>query len=161
MEKSWNFWNFEISGISWKVMEFWLILWRVMENSWDLTNKLLILMNRRRYVAAFQNATNMYVDIEVMEFCDMVMEKSWNFVVKISWQPWFKCIIFCVYVCDLTKIQARQYFNCPNICHCRLHLIGLQKECQILSRRRNRRCSQKKFSNLSQSHSQPKVNHLL
>ena len=47
-----------------------------MENSWDLTNKLLILMNRRRYVAAFQNATNMYVDIEVMEFCDMVMEKS-------------------------------------------------------------------------------------
>ena len=23
-----------------------------------------------------------------MEFCDTVMEKSWNFVVKILWQPW-------------------------------------------------------------------------
>ena len=33
-------------------------------------------MNRRRYAAAFQNPTNMYVDIEVMEFCDTVMEKS-------------------------------------------------------------------------------------
>ena len=31
--------------------------------------------------------TTMYVDIEVMEFCDTVMEKSWNFVAKISWQP--------------------------------------------------------------------------
>ncbi len=37
--------------------------------------------------AAFQIPTNMYVDIEVMEFCDTVMEKSWNFVAKISWQP--------------------------------------------------------------------------
>ena len=58
-----------------------------MEKSWNLTNKFLILMNRRRYAAAFQTPTNMYVDIEVMEFCDTVMEKSWNFVVKISWQP--------------------------------------------------------------------------
>ncbi len=55
-------------------------------------DKLLILMNWRRYTAAFQNCTNMYVDtsIEVMEFCDTVMEKSWNFVAKISWQPWYQ-----------------------------------------------------------------------
>ncbi len=26
----------------------------------------------------FQNPTNMFVDIMVMEFCDMVMEKSWK-----------------------------------------------------------------------------------
>ncbi len=31
----------------------------------------------------------MYVDIEVIEFCDTDMEKSWNFVMKILWQPWF------------------------------------------------------------------------
>ncbi len=49
-----------------------------MEKSWNLTNTLLILMNRCRYVAAFQDPTNMYVDIEVMEFCDTVMEKSWK-----------------------------------------------------------------------------------
>ncbi len=30
---------------------------------------------------------NVYVDIEVMEFFETVMEKSWNFVAKISWQP--------------------------------------------------------------------------
>ncbi len=41
-----------------------------------MTNKFLVLMNRRRYAAAFQNPTNMYADIEVMEFCDTVMEKS-------------------------------------------------------------------------------------
>ncbi len=58
-----------------------------MEKSWNLTNKFLILVIRRRYAAAFQNPINMYVDIEVMEFCDTVMEKSWNFVVRISWQP--------------------------------------------------------------------------
>ena len=58
-----------------------------MEKSGNLTNKLLILMNRRRYAAAFQNPTIMYVDIEVMELCDTVMEKSWIFVAKISWQP--------------------------------------------------------------------------
>ncbi len=46
-------------------------------------------MNRRRYAAAFHNPTNMYVDIEVMEFCDTVLEKSWNSVAKISWQPCF------------------------------------------------------------------------
>ena len=44
-------------------------------------------MNRRRYAAAFQNPTDVYVDEEVMEFCDTVMEKSWNFVATISWQP--------------------------------------------------------------------------
>ena len=70
MEKSWNFKiRAESHG---KVMEF---------------DKFLILMNRRRYSAAFQNPTYMYVDIEVIEFCDTVMEKSWKFVVKISWQP--------------------------------------------------------------------------
>ncbi len=58
-----------------------------MEKSCNLTNKFLILMNQRCYAAAFQNPTKMYVDIEVMEFFDTVMEKSWNFVVKISWQP--------------------------------------------------------------------------
>ena len=71
MEKSWNF---EIGAKSHgKVMEF--------------DSKFLILMNRRHYAAAFQTPTNMYVDKGVMEFCDMVMEKSWNFVAKISWQP--------------------------------------------------------------------------
>ncbi len=45
-----------------------------MEKSWNLTNKFLFLMNRRRYAAAFQNPTNMYVDIE-----------SWNFVIR-SWK---------------------------------------------------------------------------
>ncbi len=49
-----------------------------MEKSWNLTSKFLILMNRRRYAAAFQTPTNMYVDKEVMEFCDTVMEKSWK-----------------------------------------------------------------------------------
>ncbi len=49
-----------------------------MEKSWNLTSKFLILMNRHRYAAAFQNPTNMYVDIEVMEFCETVMEKSWS-----------------------------------------------------------------------------------
>ncbi len=58
-----------------------------MEKSWNLTNKFLILMNRRRYAAAFQNPTNMYVDIGVMEFCNTVMEKIWNFLANISWQP--------------------------------------------------------------------------
>ncbi len=46
-------------------------------------------MNCRRYAAAFQNPTNMFVDIEVMEFCYTVMEKSWNFVANILWQPWY------------------------------------------------------------------------
>ncbi len=46
----------------------------VMEKSWNLTNKFLIPMNRRRYTAACQNPTNMYVDIE-----------SWNFVIR-SWK---------------------------------------------------------------------------
>ncbi len=58
-----------------------------MEKSWNLKNEFLILMKRHRYAAAFQNPTNMYVDVEVMEFFDRVMEKSWNFVAKISWQP--------------------------------------------------------------------------
>ncbi len=49
-----------------------------MEKSWNMTNKFLILINRRRYAAAFQNSTSMYVDIEVIEFCDTVMEKSWK-----------------------------------------------------------------------------------
>ncbi len=59
------------------------------KKSCNLTNKCLILMNRRRYAAAFP--TNMYVDIEVIEFCNAVMEKSWNFVIKISWQPCAEC----------------------------------------------------------------------
>ncbi len=33
-------------------------------------------MNRRRYEAAFQNTTNMYINEEVIEFCDgKIMEK--------------------------------------------------------------------------------------
>ena len=48
-----------------------------MEKSWNVTNKFLILTNRRWYTAAFQNPSNIYIDIEVME-------KSWNFVTKIS-----------------------------------------------------------------------------
>ena len=88
LEKSWNFWKSHgiltnIAKGPGKVMEF--LNWS--KKSWNLTNKFLILMNRRRYAAAFQNPTNMYVDIEVMEFCDTVMEKSWNFVEKISLQP--------------------------------------------------------------------------
>ncbi len=58
-----------------------------MEKSWNFTNKFLILMNRRRYAATFHNPTDVYVNQEVMEFCDTVMEKSWNFVATISWQP--------------------------------------------------------------------------
>ncbi len=58
-----------------------------MEKSWNLTSKFLILINRHRHAAAFQTPANMYVDIEVIEFCDTVMEKSWDFVAKISWQP--------------------------------------------------------------------------
>ncbi len=68
-----------------------------MEKSWNLTNIFLILMNRRRYAAAFQNPINMYVDIEVMGFCDTVMEKSWNFVATISWQP-----------CGNTKVLSKR-----------------------------------------------------
>ncbi len=85
MEKSWNFWNFEIFWNFWKSHGILKLEQKVMEKSWNLTSKFLILMNRRRY--ACQTPTNMYVDIEVMEFCDTVMEKSWNFVAKISWQP--------------------------------------------------------------------------
>ena len=95
--KSWNFWNFEIFCIFWKshgiltkIVKGHGILkleQKVIEKSWNLTNKFLILKNQGRYAAAFQNPTTMYVDIDVMEFCDMVMEKSWNFVAKISWQP--------------------------------------------------------------------------
>ncbi len=49
-----------------------------MEKSWNFTNKFLILMNRRRYAATFQNPTDVYVNLQVMEFCDTVMEKSWK-----------------------------------------------------------------------------------
>ena len=28
-----------------------------------------------------------------MEFCDAVMEKSWNFVATILWQPWNNSVI--------------------------------------------------------------------
>ena len=45
-------------------------------------------MNWGRYAAVFQIPVNVYVELEVMEFYDMVMEKSWNFVANISWQPW-------------------------------------------------------------------------
>ncbi len=47
-----------------------------MEKSWNFTSKFLILMNRRRYAATFQNPIDVYVNKEVMEFCDTVMEKS-------------------------------------------------------------------------------------
>ncbi len=50
----------------------------------------LILMNRRRYAATFQNPTDVYANKEVMEFFDTVMEKSWDFVTTIPWQPCFK-----------------------------------------------------------------------
>ena len=40
------------------------------------------------------------VDEEVMEFYDMVMEKSWNFVAKISWQP-CNSPGLCLRVCNL------------------------------------------------------------
>ncbi len=51
-------------------MEFWLKMDRVMENyeqkvmekSWNFTNKFLILMNWHRYVAVFQNPPAVYVD---------------------------------------------------------------------------------------------------
>ncbi len=33
-----------------------------MEKSWNFTDKFLILMNRRRYAAAFQNPADVYVD---------------------------------------------------------------------------------------------------
>ena len=42
-----------------------------MEKSWSLTKKFLILFKLRRYAAAFQNPTNMYVNTE-----------SWNFVIR-------------------------------------------------------------------------------
>ena len=54
---------------------------------------LIVLSHNHRRVLSlivkkkFQNSTNMYVDIEVMEFSDTVMEKSWNFVATILWQP--------------------------------------------------------------------------
>ncbi len=64
MEKSWNFWKFEI---------FWNI-WKSHGNFYQ-------------YSGVARSPTNMYVDIEVMEFCDKVMEKSWIFVAKIPWQP--------------------------------------------------------------------------
>ena len=100
MEKSWNFWNFEIFWNFWKSHGILKLEQKVMEKSWNVTNKFLILMSRRRYAAAFQNTTNMYVDIEVMEFCDTVLEKSWNFVAKILWQPCksnFVLSFFCCY----------------------------------------------------------------
>ena len=56
-----------------------------MGKSWNLTNRFCILTNQRRYATAFQSQNNMYVDLQVMEFCNLVMKKSWNFVAKISW----------------------------------------------------------------------------
>ena len=62
MEKSWNF---EIRAKSHgKVMEF--------------DKKFCILMKRGRYATGFQNPSGVYVDEEVMDFCDSVMEKSWK-----------------------------------------------------------------------------------
>ena len=58
-----------------------------MGKSWNFTSEFLILMNWRRYVATFQNPTDVYVNKEVLEFCDTVMEMSWNFVATITWQP--------------------------------------------------------------------------
>ncbi len=75
MEKSWILWNFESFWNFWKshgiltkngqghgkVMEF--LDWsKKSEKSWNFTNKFLILIDRQRYAAAFQNPTDMYVD---------------------------------------------------------------------------------------------------
>ncbi len=82
MEMSWNFWNFEIlkfSGISGKVMEFWLKLGRVMKKSWNFGIR--------------ANCHGIWQKIQwrghgFLRFSHgKVLEKSWNFVAKISWQP--------------------------------------------------------------------------
>ena len=69
MEKSWIFWNFGKSheiltkkGRSWKSHGIFKMEQKVMEKSWNFTNEFLIHMNRRRYPAALQKATDVYVD---------------------------------------------------------------------------------------------------
>ncbi len=61
-------------------MEFWLKLGRVTAT--------------RQSFKFQQMCMSIKTDWEVMEFHDKVMEKSWNFVAKISWQPWFKTIYY-------------------------------------------------------------------
>ncbi len=39
----------------------------------------------------------------VMEFCHMVMEKSWNFVTEISWQPCLHCSILLIFLLPLSS----------------------------------------------------------
>ncbi len=84
MEKSWNFeifWNFWKShGISpkideghGKVMEFDNRVLRVYKSP---------LLRGKRF-----NQPVLCSLCTVMELCHMAMEKSWNFVMEISWQP--------------------------------------------------------------------------
>ncbi len=82
-----------------------------MEKSWNLTNESLILINWRSYAAVFQIPANVYVDQEVMEFYDTVMEKSWNFVAKISWQPCKEYMSVFVYSILFKCIEATTDFQ--------------------------------------------------
>ena len=83
-----NSWNFDLSWAwSWKSHGILKFEQKVMEKSWNLTNKTLILMNWGRSAAVFQIPVSVFAYEDVMEFYDMVMEKSWNFVANISWQP--------------------------------------------------------------------------
>ncbi len=59
-------------------------------------HKFLILIDRRGFAAAFQNPTNMYVDIE-----------AWNFVIR-SWKSDGKVMEFCRedFVATLTYLSC-------------------------------------------------------
>ena len=42
-----------------------------------------------------------------MEFCDMVMEKSWNFFATISWQPLVNKLYSLVYAHEATQVVQK------------------------------------------------------
>ncbi len=60
----------------------------------------------------------------VMEFCHWVMEKSWNFVMKISWQP-CKIHFLYMYICQHCKGKLHIYIarnGCPELGHSNYYL---------------------------------------
>ena len=68
--------------------------------------KFLILMNRHRYAAAFKNSADMYVDQEVMQFCDTVMENP-----AMSYSPFITGILMVICLFPRGVLQSLYYKN--------------------------------------------------
>ncbi len=126
----------KFSGISRKVMEFWLN-W---EGSWK---------RGRQRSGVFMQYGHGYF-----------MEKSWNFVAKITWQPWYQ--YQCIWVSTQIWIKVLQWFimvtvewnlkhikvsvllrnwnqSCPNLpYHCCVLSATLSEGCRTLHCRRSK-----------------------